>query len=1106
LSDVRFGDPANPDLHVPVARVELAVAIGEGPRVKRIVLEKPVLRAERIDAILPREETPEASSLPSVVVHDGTVVERVSPLGELRFREVEARADPFGDEIRIAATARTPLRGLLRLRGTANPVTGALELAGSTDEPVDLATLSDAELDPEIEKLRHELDLVGRASVVRAVLSRARSDAPLRLTLDLEATAAAATVPGLGVRPVDVGVRVSLSEQGVGRVSAKGRVLGAGFEALGDFSFDIAKGALGPIRGGVAVRELILGQEVERVLRTLDDGAASVYRGLEPAGPVDVTLAVAWSPGAGAPEVVADIDFRRGSVTLRGIEESDGTVDAAFPYPVTDLVGRISYRPGRIVLADVRGLMGSGRFSCGGEITGTGRVGLDLAFRVEALPLDSTLGDAVASLPDGRASWALFDLEGKVGIDVAVTRTLGERRARVVIRAGADGGITGVYRGFPIPVEGLSGAVVFDGGTARFAFDGRTRGGTARIEGEVDDARDASGREAERSAIRLRIGAKRVDLDRTFAPSLAGAARGLSSVLEELEPQAKIDLDYRGERERDAPIADLGSVVTVVTRGATLRRLPRLDVRIEDVAASLRVGARGRADGELDLDVHLDSVKGRYRGRPVCFTGVYRARGASDEDSSLDLTGIGIDLPLDGELVGSMAGSGSADARRAVAKYAFGGRFDLTMEARRGPLVGSRTTAELDLRDTAITGPGLPGTMDGGAGLLTVDAHGRLAARSLSVRVDGTPLLLESFSLRPSTPDHPLTLEGSLTSLEPIPLVSSLSKTTAEARAWLEGIGFDAKVEPKGLSWRLEVPDVGVPRLDASGTIVMSAGTCPAVGLRDLAGNADVESLRFDESGFRTLLRGYGGTFHVGPGLAVTEFSGTVEITPELLEIRDGSGSFADGKLISTGSPLLRIRLDQTPRAFEMSTSVRGGQLARLFEKMPGASDVRGRFDFQTSVQGRSMELQGYKGGGRFEIRDASLFGVPFFQAIYEELQFKERPVFKEADGRFTLRDGALHFDKLDFESDPLGLVGAGTISLAGIVDLTFDLRPHAIITEIPLLGDLINVIQDRLVGVRVVGPIENPERRVLLPWTRRGKLRKQVVAPAPPVELGERF
>jgi len=1128
LGGVRIGDdPKKPDVELAYVRVEFSFDWNDKVRVERVLVDKPVIRALALEKLIPKS-LPQSSggpiALPTLLIQHAIVRVESPEVGTLDFTDLHAVATPTGeDEVRVNGSVLTPLRGSMRVAGSVNLTTGRFELRGATGADVDLDTTTGATWSPTLEEWRAKLRPTGRIATQVSLL-RGSAAEKLQFHVNIEANGLAATIPQIDVRPTEVKLRVTFDDSFEARVAAEGRLLGATLEARGSVRFE--PGTLTFVRAdaGARVRDLVLGPEIHRVMKLLDKGAAEVYAGLDPEGPVDVGVSLSKVAGVDKLDVAADLDLRGGAITFRGFPGPDDEIDASFPYRCTDLEGRISYRNERIWIAGARGHMGAGAFSAAGEVWGVGRVGIDLGVQAAGVELDERVAEAVPYLPGGADAWKLFDLAGKVGFDVSVTRPYGQTRAHVIVRVSSDGQVSGTYNDFPLLVEELAGAVTFDRGVATFAFDGICSSGNAHFEGLVDGANDASGKEPDRNGIRLRITAREFKLDRSIGNYFAEQAPGLKKFLDDLEPKSRVAFEYRGERPRNSLVSELEAVVALQSDGGVVRRVPRVDVQLEDVSASLRVFSKPRVGGDPSLRVLLDSIRGIYRGQTVRAVGTYssqdaRAPGAAEAVpvDSLEVTAAGIDLPFNKELILSMAKAGSSAAAEVVERYEFGGRFDLFLERRKTPLIDA-TDVQLELRQAAVVGPGIPGTFRECDGSLKVDGAGRLTSEVLLGKLDGTPVALEKFLLAPAPkPGDPVHIEGVLTSTESMDLVETVSKTHPAVRDWLQGVEFNAQVIPQAFAWELDIPEVGSPAFRSrSGAFVFSNGfALPDALVSKLEGRADLQELIYDGDGFRTTLTVRDGSY-TAFGIPVEQFSGRVRVTPSTLVIDDVAGALGDGKLRSRvpSEPFLTVDMDRSPRPWSLSVDLAAARLEKIATGLGrGNSDLRGPLAANLFLRGEGATLRRLTGRGAIETHGARLADVPGTKPIFNKLEFEKAPVFTDLETQFSIDRGNITFDRLFMDSDPIALDGGGQAKLDGTVQLAFRPRPHSGLNPGEwfgvgwLLRPAVNLLLDLLAEVRYEGNIERPKVTVVRATTRRSELKqKQVLAPEPPLDLGPRF
>lgn len=1117
LRGIRLGsDLERPDVEIARVRVEVALGGAAWADVARVVVERPRIRVAAVRKLLPESTGEPPKRIPAFHVREASLEFDVEDVGTLVFGELDARgAEVDPQRLRVEGTVRTPFEGLLHVQGLVDLETGRLDVGVSTDAPINLARPSGATLNPTIEEWRRRLEPQGEVSLT-ARLQRAREGDPFKGAVEVSASGLAATVPGLGLRPVDCSVGLWLGDDGVGRFEAKGRALTADFSALGEVRATLEPLALTSVNVGAQVAHLTLGNDVQRLLHSIDEGAEDVYHGLNPEGPVSATLSLGYDASRPGIEVAADIDLDRVRVIFEGIPGGpNDEIDAKFAYPVRDVQGRISYREGRIVLAGLQGRMGTGRLRFGGEVIGEGLVGIDLFGRVDELPIDDAIAKAIEGLPDGAETWKMFQLDGRLDFDLQVTRPQGQRKARVVVRVESQGTASGSFRDLPVAVTGLQGSVMFDRGVSTFAFDGHASNGRVRIEGNVDDTTAPDGSEPTRSAIRLRVAGHGFDVDDTLANAFDVTLPDVAEQLRAMQPRVVVDFEYAGERPRDSPMSDLRSLARIEGARGVVTRVPAMDVKLDDMAFTMHVASTPRPGDEVDVDLKLDSLDGRYRGHPALAvlgmrrrtrSGATRAASAPPGEQTLDLQVAGIDLPFDRELVTAMGRAGSEAMGTTLDRYDFGGRIDFTMARRVSPLV-DLTSFGVELRNAAIRGPGLPGTCDQLVGYLTYENEGPLRAKTIEGKLDGVPVALEDFFLDPGIDAAPLRLGGVLSSVQPIDFATALLKSVPEAKSWLDTFGLQAQLEPKQLGWELTVPDQGDMTFRSSGSVYARSGVLPDVKVTGLQGPVTFEDLVFDGQGFRTRLRLSDASFAFA-GRPVRDFRGLVEFSPTELFLREVHAGFASGAIRPGNEPFFHLNLTETPKTWGLNLVLDGAELSKLLEgAAPG--DLTGLVRADLMLTGKGGDLLSYAGRGALNVTNASLFDVPLFKAIYQGLQFKRKPTFHQMVGRFVIRpNGIVEVDELNLESDPIGLQGQGRLYFDGTVQLFFGIRIHVPLFDLfGVISAILGFVTDQFVTIEVVGNVENPRitpRPSLSP--RSSQARKQIIAPQAPLELGERF
>ncbi|MFN0206628.1 MAG: hypothetical protein ACKVS6_10010, partial [Planctomycetota bacterium] len=166
--------------------------------------------------------------------------------------------------------------------------------------------------------------------------------------------------------------------------------------------------------------------------------------------------------------------------------------------------------------------------------------------------------------------------------------------------------------------------------------------------------------------------------------------------------------------------------------------------------------------------------------------------------------------------------------------------------------------------------------------------------------------------------------------------------------------------------------------------------------------------------------------------------------------------------------------------------------------------DVKGSLSLGVLVRGTGAQFRGIKGKGLIRAENTDIVEVPIGKAVYDGITIQQKPVFHSIIGDFSIIDGLVNFRKITLESESLTLKGDGWIGLDGQVYMTF--LPRQKFNEIPLLGDIWTLAQDRLFDITVYGTIDNVKHKVNSPFSSKAQREIQVIAPMPPLELGERF
>jgi 4-amino-4-deoxy-L-arabinose transferase-like glycosyltransferase len=196
----------------------------------------------------------------------------------------------------------------------------------------------------------------------------------------------------------------------------------------------------------------------------MPDAARRAVESLDPAGAFDASVDLSRPRGPNKPFGVS-VDVYPKGMSARF---------KAFPYPVSDLEGRVAYSGNAIDVKDLKGRNGDTEFAFSGTVGNlNGEPEAMITVTAKDLPLDDRLRDL---LPErAAAAWKAFALRGTADAVANITRT-GGRDAAVAVDARLRGAEI-FYEEFPYALASGEGRLVFAGDSVtvesmRFAHDG----------------------------------------------------------------------------------------------------------------------------------------------------------------------------------------------------------------------------------------------------------------------------------------------------------------------------------------------------------------------------------------------------------------------------------------------------------------------------------------------------------------------------------------------------------------------------------------------------------------------------------------------------------
>ncbi|MEX0887135.1 MAG: hypothetical protein WD009_11930 [Phycisphaeraceae bacterium] len=1094
------------------AAVEFSLGALLGGRlpVRRVALDEPRLYlTEDRDAyhytyqrLLPGPDDNDPAlpnALPELTVRDGA----------LRFGELDA-------ELNYHALASLPLHGVLVQDGQTPsayhfslrqepddpPADDALELIGTVD-------LAEPRIDARLEHFRfvegqryllprdlrrwwQRLDPEGELPTISLTY---RPDRPQATEAELIMRNVSLSVPIAEIDPrmTDVHARLGLAGETLYVEQLTGRVEGIGYEVQGRIE-GLRLDA--PLDLYVRTEPFELTDEPPALANTTDQ-LARAYNRFQPRGRFEARAHV---HRAAAGE----------QLTYEGrllVAHAAGRYDK-FPYPLQDVHGTIHFNNDEL---HIEGL--TGRTPAGGEVHITGRVTpphgrarIDMTITGEQLTVDRHLFRAlrprqrqalalffdaaghrrlvdaghIRTGPDpdrpgsrarGRASAPRFDLAAGRADMMLEARRLGpeQTHGRVAIEAllRPTEPVHGLFAHWPYPLTATGGQLAIERTRIRaedIVVEGLT-GASGRIAGlvHIDP-------EARRVTPDLYIDNARLPIDELLLASLPHAQQRW---VRSLHASGTLLGHGRIFRDPDRP------------RGAdfSLTFSPG-NVELRPFGGRLRLAELA---GEFTLApgrVTLDGLTARHAGGSLTADGRFTWGEQAPPRHRLRLQAI--DFPLSAELLDLLPPGHEARAPLAQLfdTYQPAGRFDATVNlAARGDATSAETwkaslrprrlafnfggerIALADLAGEAHVAPGelrLSG-LRGWVGANVVQLDGRVALTDADVgtvdlRLGGTLHRIDA-PLRAVLPPPVLALLERLAVQGPIHLANTRLRYAPDADAGQELIRFTGRLELDGTSL-----DIGTALTEIEGHIELDiayhrGAADPVVAL----------TLRA-----RQLLA-------AGRPIApLTLRLATDPDRPDRLHITHLTGTMHGGTLagrgwIETGQGR-RTRLELTLQ------DVAALPVIDPESEIDGNDAGAGRLTASLTLETVPNEPMARRGRLSLRIRDAQLYERPLTLALLQaaSLTVPTANAFRDAEVEAIIAGNDILIEHLHLGAATVALSGAGTLHYpTQRLDLSFYARNPAT-PRLGVLSDMIDVLVDQLMGIRVTGTLEDPDAYVV--------------------------
>ncbi len=203
-------------------------------------------------------------------------------------------------------------------------------------------------------------------------------------------------------------------------------------------------------------------------------------------------------------------------------------------------------------------------------------------------------------------------------------------------------------------------------------------------------------------------------------------------------------------------------------------------------------------------------------------------------------------------------------------------------------------------------------------------------------------------------------------------------------------------------------------------------------------------------------------------GIKIDRISAMVKILDDGVRVENLQGEVYGGALsgrVTTegGKVKALVQIEQA--------SVRRAAEHVFKKKMPKAT---GRVN--VTVSAIIDDKNNLSGWGKVRMRDANLWEVPFFSILVKAFSLGQVAgvPFSRAGCKFKIENNRLKFRDVYFKSAILGLEGVGSLYFGGRLRFRFAVR-FGVTRYLPLVGDVIDFIQDNLFQILVHGTAKDP-------------------------------
>ncbi len=709
-----------------------------------------------------------------------------------------------------------------------------------------------------------------------------------------------------------------------------------------------------------------------------------------------------------------------------------------FPYPVTEVYGKIKARKGLVTFSNVKAKKEQGDLEISGKIIAKSQVGLDVDFCVSGnnIPLDKDLQRALG--PKYKGVWEELSPQGTISLGVHVSKKAHEKE--VVWQSVATlQKVSMMYAKFPYRIENLGGEIKLSPGN--FSWDrvsGVARQSPIHLRGNIQE-----------NQLSLDIRAKDLVLDKDLYHALPEEGK---KIARDFTFKGKISLWLRLKKERLEPLRWSGEIFFNNLQGKyrpfpyALNQVQGKVKFAEDHSVSFVCKNQDQQclssiegnikEDQLDISIKankLDLCSRLYSSIPLEYQSLWKNFSPSGiVDLELKIQKKGKDkkqeihiyprhcsikykefpYPIPLLMVSPLHKNSGIHIFNGSVEFhhLIGCKGKTTMELNGAFHSMEQNNARLDLQIQAEN--------------LEIDEDFRVAAAHTF------PTFIKA--LRP---------EGSIPKF-----ILNINRYEEKEKAYLKYF-----VEVQQLQSTMK-KDHFFEKLD---------------------GNVKVSGYIYDKE-YHAIGEIEKGHISI-KGFQIKPFSSKIKFFHDYLLFYDIIGNFYEGEL--QGS----LVMDVTPTgAYKGFFAVNQAHLDKISIAMKKDSDKQptmwGSLSGEMTFQGNSYSTETMTGQGKIQLSNGVLWQFPIFLALLDIFSLPSRPAFRNGDIQFSIFQKRISITSMRFDSSLISISGKGTVDFDN--NLNLSLLSHfspSFLPSIPLVDKLWGQISHGFLSISVKGTVEKP-------------------------------